>query len=295
MVVDGTVYVSDSGYEFAINATTGELRWSRTFEISNTYASPAVVDGVFYFVGWDGLLYALDTADGSTKWTSGVGFSSTNSPSVYDGKVIAPTSSKGVSAVNASNGVRLWNYAVSPGMGSCVAVAGGRVYVAGGDGNIVALDLNTGAKLWSYTLSNTGTSSSPAVANGILYIRGVDGVLYAFGKSDEASASVSPTVGLVGATQTLTVSGTGFTAGAILTATINGSAVTINKCRCRFSGALFRYHHLTLANPCWTTSYIPRRWTRTNRLNRLRGCADANLSLANVYAESPAHRHSRQR
>jgi outer membrane protein assembly factor BamB len=228
IVADGSVFISDSGYVFAINASTGELRWSRTFRISNTYNSPAYANDVLYFECSDELFYALNATDGSTAWSTGTGYSADHSPAVADGKVIVPTSGSGVSVLDAATGERLWKYAVSPGMGSSCAVAGGNVYVAGNDGNIVALDINSGAKVWSYPLSNTGTSSSPAVANGILYIRGVNGVVYAFGKSNQASVSVSPTVGLVGTTHVISVSGSGFSSGAAITAIANGSAVTVN-------------------------------------------------------------------
>lgn len=228
IVADGSVFISDSGYVFAINASTGELRWSRTFRISNTYNSPAYANGVLYFVCSDELSYALNATDGSTIWSTGTGYSADHSPTVADDKVIVPTSGSGVSVLETTTGERLWKYPVSPGMGSSCAVAGGRVYVAGNDGSIAALDINSGAKLWSYALSNTGTSSSPAVANGILYIRDVNGVVYAFGKSNQASVSVSPVVGLVGTNHIISVSGSGFSSGASVTATANDSAITVN-------------------------------------------------------------------
>ncbi len=228
IVADGSVFISDSGYVYAINASTGVLHWSRTFRISNTYNSPAYANGVLYFVCSDELSYALNATDGSTAWSTGTGYSADHSPSVADGKVIVPTSGSGVSVLDAATGVRLWKYPVSPGMGSSCAVAGGRVYVACNDGNIIALDINSGDKIWSYPLSNTGTSSTPAVANGILYIRGVNGVVYAFGKSNQASVSVSPAVGLVGTNHIIAVSGSGFSPSASVTATANGSSITVN-------------------------------------------------------------------
>jgi outer membrane protein assembly factor BamB len=194
--------------------------------MSNTNNAPAVANGVVYFCCQDDLFYALDAATGSTIWTCNTGSSPHSTPAVVDGTVYVGSGYKGVFAINASTGAKIWNYPTSPGMHSSVAVAGGRVYLAGNDGVMYALDSATGAKLWSYTMSNTGTTSSPAVANAILYIRDNNGYLCAFGKAATPSTSIFPAVGLAGTTTT--VSGSGFQATSTLIATFGGAPITLS-------------------------------------------------------------------
>ena len=223
VVIDNTVYVSDSGYACALDASNGTLKWTREIYLSSTNNSPAVANGIVY-VGCGGNTFsALDAQTGATIWTYQTGPSDGSAPTVAGGIVYVGTLTKGVFALNATNGALIWNNPNSI-WDSSFALAGGILYACNSAG-IHALDAKTGAQIWVYAPSNTNINSAPAVANGILYVRGGDCYLYAFGKANQSSVSLSPKVNL--ADTTVSISGTGFTSNSMVTATFGGQPVTL--------------------------------------------------------------------
>ncbi len=111
-------------------------------------ASPAVVGDTVYQGSWDGNEYALNTADGSVRWNTDLGTTSTPSNQCHP------------------------DYA---GVTSGAAVADGRVYVGGGAEHFYALDAATGTAAWSLFTGEGGADgghynwASPLVAGGRVY------------------------------------------------------------------------------------------------------------------------------
>jgi outer membrane protein assembly factor BamB len=222
VVVDNTVYISDYGYACALDALNGTLKWTREIHVSATYNSPAVANGIVY-VGCGGDTFsALDAETGATVWTYETGPSDCSAPTVAGG--IVYVGSNGVFALNATTGAKIWNYPSSI-WASSFALAGGILYACNSAG-IHALDAKTGTQIWVYTPSNTNINSAPAVANGVLYVRAGDCYLYAFGKANQSSISLSPKVNLAGTT--VYISGSGFTSNSMVTATFGDQPVTLS-------------------------------------------------------------------
>ena len=91
---DSTVYIGSSDYNvYAIDAKTGMKRWSyHTDPITitgygNYYSSPIVNNGVLYIGG--AKLYAINTNNGSLKWTSDIPDEIPSSPTVVNNIVYA--------------------------------------------------------------------------------------------------------------------------------------------------------------------------------------------------------------
>jgi outer membrane protein assembly factor BamB len=85
VIVSGTAYFTTaiSANVFALDATTGAVRWSRSFngDVTTTcggmkrrgfWAAPAVVGGVLYLAAADGHAYALHPEDGTTIWATAI-------------------------------------------------------------------------------------------------------------------------------------------------------------------------------------------------------------------------------
>ncbi len=63
------VYAGDlAGAVHAIERQTGRKAWSRTHASFSIEQPLTLHDGVLYFGAWDGLLYAVNAADGTLKW-----------------------------------------------------------------------------------------------------------------------------------------------------------------------------------------------------------------------------------
>ena len=136
--------------ETALSPTTApqlRLRW-KVAPGGLLAASPAVVGDTVYQGSWDGNEYALNAADGSVRWHTDLGTTSTPNAQCHPA------------------------YA---GVTSGAAVAGGRVYVGGGAEHFYALDAATGTPAWSLFTGEGGAEgghynwASPLVAGGRVY------------------------------------------------------------------------------------------------------------------------------
>ena len=146
VVVNSTVYIAsqdegtNQGYVAAYSLSSHKQIWNKLFKyaVGNSLA----VAGTTLYVGDnDGSLYALNTANGATRWST-----------VLDTQIE-----------------------------SAPAVANGVVYVGGmNSGTLFAVNARTGAKLWSYTTGGFIELSSATVVNGMVYIGSDDFSVYAF-------------------------------------------------------------------------------------------------------------------
>jgi outer membrane protein assembly factor BamB len=158
-VVDNVVYAnSDNGAVYALIGSDGSEIWRGNIGVGDhADASPAVADGIVYFVARSGL-YSFNASTGSQIWY----FTSPYSPRQFTGYVY-----------------------------SCPAIAGNIVYYGSCDGYVFALNTNNGSMVWSY---QTGlfVFASPALANGVLYVGSYDGYLYALGNA--SAPATTPTL-----------------------------------------------------------------------------------------------------
>jgi eukaryotic-like serine/threonine-protein kinase len=63
------IFGSDDHHVYALDALTGELRWSFMMGTCVSQSSSALHDGVIFIGGRDQTLYAIYATDGSLKWT----------------------------------------------------------------------------------------------------------------------------------------------------------------------------------------------------------------------------------
>jgi outer membrane protein assembly factor BamB len=111
LVVDGVVYVGGvdgSACFYAINAQTGEEKWSFTPMMGDfVYSSPALLDDTVYFGGSEGL-YALDIQTGEEKWLFETE-STVQSPAIGDdGTIYFGSKDPALYAVDAQTGELKW-------------------------------------------------------------------------------------------------------------------------------------------------------------------------------------------
>jgi|GEM_PF-1387293 len=200
-VSDDTVYVAShdgtqsrfpslqsfNGTLFAINASSGEERWS--FDTGDYLrSSPTVYNDTVYVTSQDNYLYALDAATGNLTWKEEGLEDIYSSPIVADGLVIVTAdwgfsvADENVFAFDATSGEKVWEAEISSVgpdeitggkfLKSSPTVVGETVYV-GGAGRLYALDLQTGERVWDTEIEGL-VRSSPTVAGGTVYV-GSDG------------------------------------------------------------------------------------------------------------------------
>ena len=194
------VAATHGGRLFAVDERTGKLRWSRRTGAAlpfNTYpagawdvwASSPVVSGTTVVIGGaDGVVYALDLATGTARWTARTGGRVRASPAISGGMVIVGSWDGRVYAFDLATGTERWVHRTigdtldSRAFGfdrraiqSSAAIAGGQVFVGSRDGGLYALDARTGERLWRMSHRGSWVVGSPAVRDGIVYVGSSDG------------------------------------------------------------------------------------------------------------------------
>ena len=165
-------------------------------------SSPAYADGVIYFGGDDGQVYAVDAADGRQRWKYKTGGPVPSSPAVSGGVVYAASYDGKLHAIDAKTGQSRWkfetggerrfeaknlhgmlpkNQTIADAFDvflSSPVVAAGAVYFGSGDGHLYAVDAAAGNLVWKYKTGDV-VHSSPAFADGVVYFGSWDSWFYA--------------------------------------------------------------------------------------------------------------------
>jgi outer membrane protein assembly factor BamB len=151
-------------------------------------SSPAVWNGVVYFGGGDGNVYALETATGTLKWKFHAGDVVHRLPSDRRRDLIYRELGCYFYALDAATGKEKWRFKTGEdhdiynqvGIQSSAAVADGTVYFGCRDSNLYALDAATGQKKWAFNNKGSWVIASPAVQDGKIYFATSDSaMLYA--------------------------------------------------------------------------------------------------------------------
>jgi outer membrane protein assembly factor BamB len=157
-IFDDTVYFSSDDSTYALNARTGEKRWSY----------PAAE----YYIGVDGMacvrdgdnIYAFDASSRNKVWSFSANETIISSLSLVDNVIYFCTNGT-LNALNPSNGARLWNCSIDYNKGFMIidftspyyflyhtnaTVNDGVLYYFSGK-TLYALDTSNGNSLWNYT------------------------------------------------------------------------------------------------------------------------------------------------
>ncbi len=138
---DGTtIYVgTDSGTVYALDASTGAVRWSKSSSASIT-VSPALSNGVLYVGTSTGTLAALSAADGTEQWSASTTSGGVSVQPATNGAVVFTGSSDGTLDAFAASGCgkptchSLWTHDVGGSLDGGLALAFGRLYAGGTSG-----------------------------------------------------------------------------------------------------------------------------------------------------------------
>lgn len=178
VVVNGTVYFgtkyvggseTNTGKLYAVDAWTGEKRWTFQSRSRKHPVSIAVLRNTVYVSTTHGRVHALNAATGEKYWT----FRADGRPglTVADRTLFVNTGGS-VYALEALRGEEKWVFKTDGGPIGNPAVKDGTVYVGTRYGNVTALDAETGGVNWDIDVNETSEQwlNQAAVANGNVYV-----------------------------------------------------------------------------------------------------------------------------
>lgn len=149
-------------------AGTPKIAW--TFEAGAPIASSqAVVKGIVYLLGNDGVVHALSLDTGEERWQVSLGMDASASPLVAEGLLIVGDSAGVVHAIAIADGSSRWTTPTDGPISGSAAADGDVVVVATTAGTAYALDVATGTTRWKTALGGSVTTSV-AIADGTVYV-----------------------------------------------------------------------------------------------------------------------------
>ncbi|WP_319589408.1 PQQ-binding-like beta-propeller repeat protein [uncultured Draconibacterium sp.] len=179
-----TYYGTRSAGIFSYDAT-GQQRWN--FQSANSgaryYASPAISkDGsTVYAIATGGELFALNTSDGTLKWSEPITFNGDGtgaSLSINSDGTVYYTSTTEVGAItdNGASGSVKWTYNTEGANSSAVSIGLEGILYVGSSKGLIALNPADGTEMWVYDA--VIEESVPAIdSEGNIYIGTKDGKL----------------------------------------------------------------------------------------------------------------------
>lgn len=173
---------SEDGKVHAIDANTGELRWTfQTAEHKPITASPTFYAGIaslLYVASTEGTLYCINAATGTEIWHhNSLGKIYAGPTSSLPGYMYVLSADGNLYSIDPASGAEISKKDFKSNGYSSPTVVDDVLY-AYGDNGISAIDIATQKTLWSNKMVNS-ILSSPIVSDGVLYIGGKTH-LYAF-------------------------------------------------------------------------------------------------------------------
>jgi outer membrane protein assembly factor BamB len=180
---NGRIYATNgAGDAAALDAKTGGLVW-RVRPGGPLRGAPTVANDNVYVVTQDNQLFALNPANGATRWSGSgaveiAGILGASSPAAAQGTVVAGFSSGELNAYRYENGQNLWQDALArtsistsvtqlSDIDADPVIDSGRVYAVGQGGRMVAIELITGQRVWEINVAGIAT---PWVAGDWIFV-----------------------------------------------------------------------------------------------------------------------------
>ncbi len=189
-VVDGVVYVTNvDDLVYALDAKTGDLKWRhahkleavRVAELELFGAPRPVIEGDQVLVGFsDGYLVGLGAADGTPRWSAGIG------EGVYP-DLIAPPQPVGTSVVvggyseplvSLDPATRSVQWRLEVGSASPFTLEGETLWHPGPDGILRRIDARSGNVVWEWDSGTGGSITQPIPTAQGLLVASSEGSMY---------------------------------------------------------------------------------------------------------------------
>ena len=150
-----------------------QLLWKLQIDDDGFEGTAAVVDGVVYIASLNGVLFALDLADGTERWRMPTELGFGTSPSYRDGRVYLGDYDGKFYCVDAASGQVVWTYQADAEINSCANFYKDRVLFGSQDAALYCLDAGSGELVWKHEI-NDQIRCTPSIVENRAFIAGCD-------------------------------------------------------------------------------------------------------------------------
>lgn len=147
--------------------------------LAGSPSSPEVANGVVYFDGGDGNLYALEAETGQRLWKLEITAGEFSNLTILNGIAYGNEPEGYICAIDLQTRQQKWRAQIGALHNSNPVIVEGVIYVGNGDGHLYAVDEETGKIVWSFKTTKNMEITTPALANSVVYIGSHDGHIYA--------------------------------------------------------------------------------------------------------------------
>lgn len=169
-ISDGTIYVAsmDSSL-YAIELSTGKLRWRYATSGPVQESSPSIQDGVVYVGDLNGVLHAVNANTGKGLWTFEAEAEIRSSPNYKSGRIFLGSYDQYLYCLSADTGALIWKYMTDGPVHATPAIDDEHVYVSGCDGAFRAINTKTGKQAYAISLGDYAGASA-AIQDGFAFV-----------------------------------------------------------------------------------------------------------------------------
>jgi outer membrane protein assembly factor BamB len=161
---------------------SGAQKWIFDTE-EQIHSSPSVKDNILVVGSDNGLIYALNTADGELIWTSETGAAIYAAPVIRGNSVYIGATDSVFYSFNVKDGGMNWDFAVPAPIYETAATDGENVIFGCTDGTLYCLDPAYGHVKWEYRVSSV-VSTSPVIAGDVVFFGSLDQNYYCLNLQD---------------------------------------------------------------------------------------------------------------
>lgn len=166
--------------DFKINASYPSVREVWKLKDITDIASQGSMDGNLYvYTNTAGIVHALNTRDGKTRWTYATGNKIFSAPFITDRQVIISSCDGFAYALDRKKGTLCWKYNTNYPIVACPTVANDNVYIGSSNGKFYSIRLTDGTLNWVSEGFKGYVESRPAVDEKHIYFGTWGAMFYA--------------------------------------------------------------------------------------------------------------------
>jgi eukaryotic-like serine/threonine-protein kinase len=154
-VAEGIVYLADRATLHAVDAETGEARWTYPLGAS-TRSAPTIHNGTLFTGTQEGVLHAIHARTGEPQWTfetehnlREVRGAIKGSPLVHKEVLYIGTSHETLYALAIATGELHWSASLGGSVAGSASTDGNLIFITTGSGSMFALNPDSGEVHWS--------------------------------------------------------------------------------------------------------------------------------------------------